>query len=172
MIRLILPLFIIAIPLICCTNVQTTSHFTSPKAQIDNYIAVEVHEFESASPNFPEDGLVEIPNLIAEKLRNKDTNFKEVRFGKIDNYPPEKTVVVLGEIAKYIGSGDVRYESGNVKFGEIEINIDIAILQKSNGREITTGEVNSFNSASFLGGKDKMYEEIANEIVKYILTIS
>ena len=90
----------------------------------------------------------------------------------MSSYPPENTVVVLGEIAKYIGSSDVRYESGNVKFGEIEINVDIAILQKSNGREITTGEVNSFNSASFLGGKDKMYDEISNEIVKYILKIN
>ena len=169
--RLIFPTFIIALTLISCANVQTTSHFSSPKASLDKYVAVEVHEFESASPNFPEDGLIEIPNIIAQKLGNTNTNFKEVRFGEIENYPPDETVVLLGEIAKYVGSGDVRYESGNVKFGEIEINVDIAILQKSNGREITTGQINSFNSASFLGGKDKMYDEIANEIVKYILSI-
>ena len=169
--RLNFPIIIIALLVISCANVQTTSHFSSPKAALENYVAVEVHQFETASPNFPEDGLIEIPNLIAEKLSNTDTNFKEVRYGEVNDFPPEKTVVVLGEIAKYIGSGDVRYESGNVKFGEIEINIDIAVLQKSNGKEITTGEVNSFNSASFLGGKDKMYDEIANEIVKYILTI-
>ncbi|MGI9534623.1 MAG: hypothetical protein ACR2NW_06710 [Thermodesulfobacteriota bacterium] len=170
--RLILPILLVAVTILSCTNVQTTSHFSSPQKSLDNYIAVEINQFESATLDFPEDGLVEIPNLVAEKLRNTNTHFKEVKYGEIDNYPPEKTVVVLGEIAKYIGSGDVRYESGNVKFGEIEINVDIAILQKSNGREITTGEVNSFNSASFFGGKDKMYDEIANEIVKYILKIN
>lgn len=167
--RLILPIFLSALILLSCTNVQTTSHFSSPQGKLDSYLAVEVQQFESAAPNFPEDGLIEIPNLIAEKLRDSDKRFKEVKYGEITNYPPDKTVVVLGEIAKYVGSGDVRYESGNVKFGEIEINVDIAILQKSNGRDITSGEVNSFNSASFLGGKGKMYDEIANEIVKYII---
>ena len=169
--RLIPSLFIVAISVLSCINTQTTSYFSSPRARLNDYIAVEVHEFETAAENFPEDGLIEIPNLIAQKLRNTNTNFKEVKYGEISNYTPEKTVVVLGEIAKYIGGGSVRYESGNVKFGEIEINVDIAILQKSNGKEITVGEVNSFNSASFLGGKDKMYDEIANEIVKYILKI-
>lgn len=68
-----------------------------------------------------------------------------------------------------MGGGDIRYESGNVKFGEVDINVDVVILQKSNGRDIASGEVSSLNSASFLGGTGKMYEEIANEIVEYIM---
>ena len=152
-----------------CANVQTTSYIPSPKASIGSYDAIEIHEFESAVVNFPEEGLIEIPNLIAEKLRDNNTSFKEVAYGEISNTQPQKTLVVLGEISNYVGSGDVRYETGNVKFGEIVINVDIAILQKSNGREIASGEINSFNSASFLGGKGKMFEEIANEVTNYIL---
>lgn len=167
--RLILPIFLFTLTVLSCTNVQTTSHFSSPKTSLRNYVALEIHEFERAYENFPEEGLIEIPNLVANKLRSTDAGFKEVKYGEITGYPPAKTVVVLGEIAKYVGSGDVRYDSGNVKFGEEEINVNIAILQKSNGKEITSGQVNSFNSASFLGGKDKMYDDIANEIVKYIL---
>ena len=169
MIRLIFPLFILILTLYSCTNVQTTSHFSSAKTSLKNYEAVEIHQFERTYDDFPEEGLVKIPSLVADKLRSSNAGFKEVKYGEINNYPPNKTVVVLGEIAKFVGSGDVRYESGNVKFGEEEINVNIAILQKSNGKEITSGQVNSFNSTSFLGGKEKMYDEIANEIVNYIL---
>lgn len=155
--------------LISCTNVQTTSYFSSPKAKLSDYSALEIQEFESSAENFPEDALTIIPSLLADKLRSRNLKFDEIIYGEVTNVSPEETLVVLGEISKYVGGGDVRYESGNVKFGEVDINLDIVILQKSNGRDIASGEVSSFNSASFLGGTDKMYDEIANEIVKYIL---
>ena len=167
--KLYLTLSLSILILASCTNVQTTSHFTSSKAKLSDFSALEIEEFESAAEGFPEEALTIIPNLVAEKLRSKDLNFEEIVFGEVNNVPPEATLVLLGEISKYVGGGDVRYESGNVKFGEVDISLDIVILKKSNGRDIASGEVSSFNSASFLGGTDKMYDEIATEIVKYIL---
>jgi len=152
-----------------CANIQTTSYFSSSKVKLSDYTALEIHEFESAAENFPEEALTIIPNLIAEKLREKKLKFDKVSFGEIEGIDQEKTLVLLGEITKYIGGGDVNYSSGNVKFGEVDINIDIVILQKSNGRDIASGEVSSLNTASFLGGADKMYNQIADEVVKYIL---
>jgi len=130
---------------------------------------MEIQEFESAAENFPKEALTVIPNLVVEKLRAKNLNFEKIAFGDIDTVAPEKTLVLLGEIGKYVGGGEVNYDSGNVTFGETDINVDIAILQKSNGRDIASGEVSSLNTASFLGGTDKMYQQIADEIVKYIL---
>ena len=77
-----------------------------------------------------------------------------------------KTLVLLGEISEYGPASDIRYEGGKVKFGEVTINISLAILEKSTGKEITTGDVNTFSSFGF--NKKKMYEEVANEVVKFI----
>ncbi len=167
--KLTLTLILATVVLISCTNVQTTSYFSSSKVKLSDYSALEIQEFESAAENFPEEALTIIPNLVKEKLLSKNLKFEKIAFGDIDSVPPEKTLVLLGEIIKYVGGGDVNYDSGNVKFGEVDINIDIVILQKSNGRDIASGEVSSLNTASFLGGTDKMYQQIADEIVKYIM---
>jgi len=166
-----LPLCIIFVlfTVISCANVQTTSYFSTAKVKLSDYSALEIQEFESAVENFPKEALTIIPNLVVDKLRSKDLKFDSIFYGEVDNASPEETLVVLGEISKYVGGGDIRYEPGNVKFGEVDINVDVVILQKSNGRDIASGEVSSLNSASFLGGTDKMYEEIANEIVEYIM---
>jgi len=167
--KLTLTLILAIVALISCTNVQTTSYFSSSKVKLSDYSALEIQEFESAAENFPEEALTIIPNLVVEKLRAKNLKFDKIAYGDIDDVPPEKTLVLLGEIIKYVGGGEVNYDSGNVKFGEIDINVDIVILQKSNGRDVASGEVSSLNTASFLGGTDKMYQQIADEIVKYIL---
>ena len=167
--KLTITLLFIIFAVSSCTNVQTTSYFSSSKVKLSDFSALEIREFESAAENFPEDALTIIPNLIAEKLNQKKLSFKKVSFGEIDSVSPDETLVLLGEVTKYVGGGDVNYSSGNVKFGEVDINIDIVILQKSNGRDIASGEVSSVNTASFLGGSDKMYNQIADEVVKYIL---
>lgn len=167
--KLTLTLILATFAIISCTNVQTTSYFSSSKVKLSDYSALEIQEFESAAENFPKEALTEIPNLVVEKLRSKNLQFEKIAFGDIDSVPPEKTLVLLGEIGKYVGGGEVNYDSGNVTFGETDISIDVAILQKSNGRDIASGEVSSLNTASFLGGTDKMYQQIADEIVKYIL---
>ena len=167
--KLTITLLFAIFALISCANVQTTSYFSSAKVKLRDFSAIEIQEFESAAENFPEEALTIIPNLVAEKLRSKNLKFDKVSYGEIDSASPEETLVLLGEITKYVGGGEVNYESGNVKFGEVDINVDIVILQKSNGRDIASGEVSSLNTASFLGGTDKMYQQIADEIVKYIL---
>ena len=167
--KLTLTFLIATFALISCTNVQTTSYFSSAKVKLSDFSAIEIHEFESAAENFPEEALTLIPQLVVDKLKTKNLKFDKIAFGEIDTLPPEATLVLLGEIGKYVGGGEVNYDSGNVTFGEVDINVDIAILQKSNGRDIASGEVSSLNTASFLGGTSKMYEQIADEIVKYIL---
>ena len=167
--KLTLSLLLAIFVLYSCTNVQTTSHFSSARVKLSDYSALEIQEFESTAENFPEEALTLIPNLVVDKLRAKNLKFDKIAFGNIDTVPPEATLVLLGEIGKYVGGGEVNYDSGNVTFGEIDINVDIAILQKSNGRDIASGEVSSLNTASFLGGTDRMYDQIAEEIVKYIL---
>ncbi len=167
--KLAITLLFAIFALISCANVQTTSYFSSAKVKLSDYSALEIQEFESAAENFPEEALTIIPNLVAEKLRAENLKFDKVSYGEIDSVSPEETLVLLGEITKYVGGGEVNYESGNVKFGEVDINVDIVILQKYNGRDIASGEVSSLNTASFLGGTDKMYQQISDEIVKYIL---
>jgi len=167
--KLAITLLFAIFALISCANVQTTSYFSSAKVKLSDFSALEIQEFESAAENFPEEALTIIPNLVAEKLRAKNLKFDKVSYGEIDSVSPEETLVLLGEITKYVGGGEVNYESGNVKFGEVDINVDIVILQKYNGRDIASGEVSSLNTASFLGGTDKMYQQISDEIVKYIL---
>ena len=167
--KLTLTILLATFALFSCTNVQTTSYFSSSKVKLSDYSAVEIQEFESAAENFPEEALTIIPNLVADKLKSKNLKFEEIAFGEIDTVAPEATLVLLGDVIKYVGGGEVNYDSGNVTFGEVDIVVDVAILQKSNGRDIASGEVSSLNTASFLGGTDKMYQQIADEIVKYIL---
>lgn len=167
--KLTLTILLATFALFSCTNVQTTSYFSSSKVKLSDFSALEIQQFESAAENFPEEALTIIPNLVAEKLNTKNLQFEKIVYGDIDTVDPEATLVLLGDVIKYVGGGEVNYDSGNVTFGEVDIVVDVVLLQKSNGRDIASGEVSSLNTASFLGGTDKMYQQIADEIVKYIL---
>jgi len=149
-----------------CTSVKTTSYFTPSKTKLSTFQAVQFEKFETEIVDFPKDALSKIPAETAALLATKD-KFKEVEFGNIENIPAEDTIVVLGEISEYRPSGDLSYEGGGVKFGEVSITIKLALVNKATGDEISTGEVNGFSSMGFMA-KD-IYESLSQEIVKYIL---
>jgi len=154
-----------------CGDIKTSSYFTPPKSKLDQYEALEIFDFESAIPAFPKDSLTKIPDEIEKLLENRNNMFKEVKHGEIDDIPADKTLVLLGEIAEYVPSSEVRLEGGALKFGEISLSLRLAFVQKNTGREVTTGEISTFSSLGIFRsghiGKD-MNQIIADEIVKYI----
>ena len=75
--KLTLTILLATFALFSCTNVQTTSYFSSSKVKLSDYSAVEIQEFESAAENFPEEALTIIPNLVADKLKSKNLKFEE-----------------------------------------------------------------------------------------------
>lgn len=152
--------------IVSCSDIKTSSYFKPPVSKLDSYSALEVRNFESNIEKFPSDELIELSKTISQKLNANITKFESVVIGNISSFPDDKTLVLLGEISEYGPASDIRYESGKVKFGEVTLNISLAILEKSTGKEITRGDVNTFSSFGF--NKKKMYEEVANEVVKFI----
>ena len=165
MLRKILFLFVVIIT-ISCTDIKTSSYFKPTTTTFSNYKALEVHTFESKSEKFPDDELNKLSEIISKKLNSSNSKFKSIVVGKTSNFDDDETLVLLGEISEYGPASDIKYESGKVKFGEVTLNISIAILEKSTGKEITSGDINTFSSFGF--AKKKMYEEVANEVVKFI----
>ena len=154
-----------------CGDVKTSSYFTPPKSKLDKYEALEIFDFETSIPDFPEDALTKIPNDVEKLLNTKKDLFKEVSRGNIEQIPADKTLVLLGEVASFVPGSDIKFEGGAVKFGEVTVTLKLALVQKDSGKEITSGDVSGFSSLAILRsgalGKD-MYEIIANEIVKFI----
>jgi hypothetical protein len=154
-----------------CGDVKTSSYFTPPKSKLDKYEALEIFDFETIIPDFPKEALAKIPNDVEKILSTQKNSFKEVSRGDIENIPPDKTIILLGEVTNYIPGTDVTFEGGAVKFGEVTLSLKLALVQKDSGIEITSGEVSGFSSLGILRsgrlGKD-MYEIIADEIVKFI----
>ncbi len=150
-----------------CADLKTTSYFTPPINNLKAYDALEIMDFETAIPNLPKRILSELPDNIENKLKNNNTHFKEVKHGEITSIDPEKTLVLLGEIKEFQSGSDIKIEGGSIKFGELSINISLAIVEKNTGAEITTGEIASFNTMSFSKGS-KFYDSISNEVLKFI----
>ena len=169
----LLLIYISSIPVLNsgCGDVKTSSYFTPPKSKLDKYEALEIFDFETAIPDFPKEALTKIPNDVEKLLDAEKNSFKEVSRGNIEQIPPDKTLVLLGEVTNYVPGTDFTFEGGAVKFGEVTISLKLALVQKDSGIEITSGEVSGFSSLGILRsghlGKD-MYEIMANEIVKFI----
>lgn len=156
---------------ISCGDIKTTSYFTQPDQKISQYSAIEVHDFETADERFPADGLTQLAEVIAEKLRNELTGFNEIVHGTVTGTPDERTLVLLGEVTDFHPAGDVKYERGSLKFGEVEISTVIALVDKATGEQIAEGEINTFSSLGFLrrgAGGSSLYDEIADEIVDFV----
>lgn len=160
-------IFLFVFLLASCGDIKTSSYFKPPSTKLGNYKALEILDFESTNENFPKDGLSKIPEIIANKLNSGKSKFKSIVHGTENNYSADKTIVLVGEVSEYKSASDFNYEGGKLKFGEVAINIPIALLEKSTGNEITSGEVNTFSSLGF-GSENKLYNEVANEIVKFI----
>jgi hypothetical protein len=94
-----------------------------------------------------------------------------VERGAINDVPPEETLVLIGTVTDFQSGTDVKFEGGSVIFGEASLAVQVSLVEKSTGREITTGTVNGFSSLGlFRGGimRKEIYEKIAKEIVKFI----
>ena len=164
----LVPLAFFVFTIAGCGEIKTTSYFTPTKTKLKEFQAVQFENFETEIVDFPKEALAKIPAESAALLDSKN-KFKEVSNTEITNIPAYDTVIVLGEVAEYRPSSDVSFEGGGIKFGEISITIKLALLDKSTGNEIATGEINGFSSMGFMA-KD-IYESMAKEIVKYILEI-
>lgn len=160
----------ILILLASCGDLKTTSYFSQPAERLTDYSAVEVHDFESRIEKFPNKALSEIPDRIAEKLRSAGL-FSTASRSDVSNTPADQTVVLLGEITEFQSAGDVEYEGGALKFGEVNMTLSLAMVEKRTGEEIASGEVSSFSSMGFLQGDifgDSLYDQIADEVVDFV----
>lgn len=162
---LIFPVLTLSVLLSACGGVKTTSYFQPTKEKLSAFQAVQFEQFDTEIVDFPKEALSKIPAESAALLATKG-KFQEVEFGPIANIAPEDTIVVLGEVTEYRPSSDISYEGGGVKFGEVSVTVRIALVNKANGNEISTGEVNGFSSLGFIA-RD-IYGSLAQEIVKYI----
>lgn len=161
-----LPLMLLSLLNLSCTNIKTSSYFTPTKTKLGDFKAIQFETFETKIEDFPKEALTKVPEKTAALLATKN-KFQEVKFGKIENIPAEDTLVLLGEVSEYRPSSDISFEGGGLKFGEVSVAIKLAIVNKATGDEISTGEINGFSSMGFMA-KD-IYESLAEEIVKYII---
>jgi len=164
----LVPLSLCIFLMVSCGQVKTTSYFTPTKTKLNQFQAVQFDNFVTEIEDFPKEALVKVPTESAQLLASKN-KFKEVKHGEIVNIPVTDTIVVLGEISEYRPSSDLSYESGAVKFGEVSVTVKLALVEKTTGNEISTGEINGFSSMGWVA-KD-IYGSLADEIVKYILEI-
>jgi len=149
-----------------CGGLKTTSYVGKPKENLSDFSALQINDFETDIAYFPEASLKEIPEQIAVDLVGGNT-FKEVMYGTIENVPGNDTLVLLGEITEYRSSSDITFEGGGIKFGEVSVSVQIAIVEKDTGNEILTGEVNGFSSIGFLSDINKaIAKEIAGIVAK------
>ncbi|MGH7885478.1 MAG: hypothetical protein ACRENO_07260 [Thermodesulfobacteriota bacterium] len=160
----LLPLFLI-IAAISCGTLKTTSIFEQPKKTLRDYYALEIRDFETNIPKFSNDSLTEIPRLIEQGAGS--FHFSEVKHGNITSVDEAKTLVLLGEITEYQAGSKIKYEKGALKFGEVNINISVAIVEKETGLEVVKGEILSFSSLGFSAG-EKFHQAVADEIIKFL----
>lgn len=151
--------------LISCGSLKTSSIFEEPSLNLRNYHALEIRDFETNIPNFSNDSLTQIPLFIAEGAQ--DFHFQEVKHGNITSVDEHKTLVLLGEITEYESGGKIKYEKGALKFGEVNLNISVAIVEKHTGNEVVRGEIVSFSSFGFKAG-EKFHKSVANEVIKFL----
>lgn len=153
-----------------CGDLKTTSYFSQPGDKLAQYSAIEVNDFESKSEKFPKEALVKIPDRITDELRSSKL-FSTATRGTAEDIPASQTIVLLGEVSEFQTAGDVEYEGGALKFGEVSISISVAMVEKATGNEIASGEINSFSSMGFLGGDifgEKLYEQVADEVLEFV----
>lgn len=159
---LFLPLLFL---LVACGTLKTTSLFEEPNANLRDYGALEIRDFESTIPDFSRDSLTDIPKFVAEGSQN--FHFEKVKHGVINGHDEADTLVMLGEITNYQSGSDIKFESGAIKFGEVKLKIKIAIVEKNTGVEVARGEVASFSSFGF-SPNDKFHRSVADEIIKFL----
>jgi len=165
---LVVPVFLL---LLSCGDLKTTSYFSPTSTKLSEFNALEIHDFETKIENVPAEALSKIPEKITEKMKTGSNSFSSVEHGTVSNISSDKTVVLLGEITDYTSAGDVDYEGGALKFGEVRVTLSLALVNKATGDEIATGEVNSFSSLGFFEGNvfgNKLYDQIAEEVVNFV----
>ncbi|HSE83353.1 MAG TPA: hypothetical protein VLB01_02250 [Thermodesulfobacteriota bacterium] len=154
-----------------CGGLKVYSDLEPPDTELSEYRALEIADFETEIPDVPDDALTKIPDEVAEQLNSKRGGFEEVERGVINNVPPEETLVLIGVVTDFQSGADVEFEGGSVRFGEAAILIQISLVEEATGREISTGSVGGFSSFGFFRGgivKKRVYEDLAQEIVKFI----
>jgi hypothetical protein len=149
-----------------CGNITTSSHFSPPETKLGKYAGLEITNFETQVEHVPGDALTQIPDETAKLLASKKSRFQKVGRESIQDIPAENTLVLLGEVINYQSGKDIKYEGGALKFGEVALTVQLALVQKNTGKEIATGEVNGFNSLGFTDAG--LYKSMAEEIVKFI----
>ena len=161
---------IVAALVIGCGSVKTASYFTPPAKNLNNYIALEIMDFETYIPDLPKDALRKVPQEIERLMNSKKTNFSTVKYGRISNIQAQDTLVLLGEFTAFEPGSSFKYEGGALKFGEVTIGLQVVIVEKATGRKVITGEISGFSSTGVLrkGGANSIYESLAAEIVKFL----
>ena len=149
-----------------CGNITTSSHFSPPEAKLGKYAGLEITNFETQVENVPSDALIQIPDETAKLLTSGKSRFQKIGRESIQDIPAENTLVLLGEVIDYQSGKSVKYEGGGLKFGEVALTVQLALVEKTTGKEIATGEVNGFNSLGFTDAG--LYKGMAEEIVKFI----
>jgi hypothetical protein len=149
-----------------CGNITTSSHFSQPDTRLGKYAGLEITNFETQIEHVPSDVLTQIPDETAKLLISGKSRFQKVGRETIQDIPAENTLVLLGEIIDYQSGKSVKYEGGALKFGEVALTVQLALVEKNTGKEIATGEVNGFNSLGFTDAG--LYKGMAEEIVKFI----
>lgn len=160
----------VLIMLVSCGDLKTTSYFSQPASRLADYSSIEVHEFSSRTERFPKKALSEIPQRITEKLKTSGLFAEAVRADQ-STAPSDETIVLLGEVVEFKSAGDVEYEGGALKFGEVDMTFSVAMVEKGTGEEIASGEISSFSSMGFMQGEvfeDSLYDQIADEIIDFI----
>ncbi len=149
-----------------CGNVTTSSYFSQPETKLGKYAGLEITNFETQVEHVPSDALTQIPDETAKLLTSGKSRFQKVGRESIQDIPAENTLVLLGEVIDYQSGKNIKYEGGALKFGEVALTIQLALVEKTTGKEIATGEVNGFNSLGFTDAG--LYKGMAEEIVKFI----
>ncbi|MGQ0793645.1 MAG: hypothetical protein ACT4NX_06085 [Deltaproteobacteria bacterium] len=165
-----LTLIILIIAAAGCGDIKTTSYFDEPKVALGNYIAIEITDFESDLQNVGDALLKDVPDEVS-RLINSGRSGLRAKRAAIEDVPAERVLVLLGEVVEADSGSNLKLEGGAIKFGESSLTIQLAIVEKQTGDEITTGQVNSSSSLGFFRRgfvAKETYEALAEEIASFV----
>lgn len=159
-------LFIVVLFIIGCAAGRTQI-IQPKKVRFQNYQIIEITDFENnVGPDLPAEFCAELPNSIAEKVKELNLFQEVIRSPVVTEGKHERKVLIIkGTVIEYEpGSRGKRYLAGFTGWGKAFMTFQLVAIDKMTQETIFIGNVGAELSGGFFGGGfggviEKMAEE-------------